>query len=45
MIFKNYSNVDCKIFVIYYPCQSEQDNVIMIKSIYMLCENVTLNLK
>ena len=43
ILFKNYSNIDGKIFIMQRPCQSEQDNVIKVKNILMLCENVSLN--
>ena len=30
-------------YIYIYPYQSEQDNVIMVKDILMLCENITPN--
>ena len=36
-LLKNYSYVDGKIFVIKYPCQSEQDNVMISKSFVKKC--------
>ena len=42
---QNIYNINGKIFVMYYRYQSEQDNVIKVKNILMLCENASLNLE
>lgn len=44
ILYKNHSNVSGEIFLIYYPCQSKQDNAIKVKNIYILCKDISLDL-